>query len=168
MTKIKDSSKRKLPKTKGEWFWDIIGYSAYIGSIIFLFVIWDRLPEEVPAHYNASGEVDRYGDKQELFILPVVGAFIAVFMQVFERFPEVHNYPSRLNESNAGQFYLLSRKLVNQIKNISLILFAIILMESVSIALEWGNGLGAWFLPIALLSVFIPIVVCIIKQKKIK
>ncbi|AZV40910.1 hypothetical protein BAOM_0199 [Peribacillus asahii] len=34
------------------------------------------LPEEVLAHYNALGEVDRWGSKWELLILPGVGAFI--------------------------------------------------------------------------------------------
>jgi nitrate reductase NapE component len=113
------------------------------------------------------GEVDRWGTKWELIILPIVGAFIFVLMEVLEKYPEVHNYPQRFNESNAEKFYLLSRKLVNQLKNICLIIFALILFESVSIALGWGYGFGMWFLPITILGTGVPIVVGIIKQKKI-
>jgi uncharacterized membrane protein len=160
--------KIKISKTKSEWAWDIIGYTFYLGSIIFLIMIWSMLPEEVPAHYNASGEVDRWGSKWELFIIPIVGAFVMVLMQFIEKFPEVHNYPKRFNESNAEKFYLLSRKLVNQIKNICLIIFALILFESVSISLGWENGFGKWFLPITILGTCVPIVFVIIKQKKIK
>ncbi|SDN72380.1 DUF1648 domain-containing protein [Bacillus sp. OK048] len=160
--------KIKILKTKSEWFWDIIGYSFYLGSLIFLIYNWNRLPDEVPAHYNALGEVDRWGSKMELLIFPIVGAFIAVLMQLLEKFPESHNYPERLNKKNAKEFYLISRKLVNQLKNICLITFVLILIESVSIALGWENRFGVWFLPIAILSAFIPIILGIIKQKKIR
>ncbi|WP_186579475.1 DUF1648 domain-containing protein [Aquibacillus kalidii] len=159
--------KIKIPKTKSETFLDVVGYSCFLGSIVFLVTIWSRLPEKVPTHYNAFGEVDRWGGKYELVILPVIGILIMLLMTFFEKFPETHNYPKRLNQSNAKEFYLLSRKLINQIKNICLIIFAIILIESVSIALGWINGFG-WFLPIAILSVFLPIIVGIVKQNRIK
>lgn len=159
--------KIKILKTKSEWIWDIIGYTFYLCSLIFLIFNLNGLPDEVPAHYNGLGEVDRWGSKMELFILPIVGAFIALLMQLLEKFPESHNYPERLSKENAKEFYLISRKLVNQLKNICLIILALILIESVSIALGMGNGFGVWFLPIAILSPLIPIVLGIIKQKKI-
>ncbi|MEO5776418.1 MAG: SdpI family protein [Flavobacterium sp.] len=42
---------------------------------IYLAYIWNRLPEKVPMHWNASGEIDDYGNKKELFfmLLLVVG-----------------------------------------------------------------------------------------------
>ncbi|WP_059173954.1 DUF1648 domain-containing protein [Bacillus sp. FJAT-27445] len=160
--------KIKILKMKSEWIWDIIGYSFYLGSLIYLIINWNGLPDKVPAHYNALGEVDRWGSKMELFILPIVGAFIVILMQFLEKYPESHNYPKRFSKENAKEFYLISRKLINKLKNICLILFALLLIESISIALGNGNGIGVWFLPIALVTTFIPIVVCIMKQKKIK
>lgn len=160
--------KLKIPKTKNEWIWDIIGFSFYLGSIIFLIIIWEALPREVPGHYNALGEVDRWGSKWELLVLPGIGALILLLMQTLEKFPEVHNYPKRFNKSNAKHFYLNSRKLINQLKNICLIIFALILFESVSIALGWNNGFGIVFLPIAIISLGISIVIGIMKHKKIK
>lgn len=157
-----------IPKTKSEWIWDIVGFLMYFGSIIFLMVIWNELPEKVPAHYNAAGEVDRWGSKWELLILPGVGLFIILLMQLLEKRPEMHNYPKRFNETNAAQFYLHSRKVINQLKNVCLIIFSVILFESVSIALGWGVGLGKWFLPILIAGTGIPIVLGIFKQRKIK
>lgn len=160
--------KIKIPKTKSEWIFDIIGYSFYLGSIIFLIFIWGALPKEVPAHYNALGEIDRWGSKWELLVLPGVGAFILVLMQILERFPEIHNYPKRFNKANAKQFYLISRKLINQLKNICLVIFSLILFESVSIALGWSDGFGVVFLPITIIVLGLPIVIVIIRYKKIK
>ncbi|MDQ0233333.1 DUF1648 domain-containing protein [Metabacillus malikii] len=168
MTNSWNKTKIHIDKTKIEWVWDIIGFSFYLGSLGFLIYHWNGLPDKVPAHFNALGEVDRWGSKVELIILPIIGAFLAIMMQLFERFPETHNYPQRINKDNAKEFYLVSRKLINQLKNICLIIFAFISFETVSIALGIGNGFGIWFLPITLAGTLIPIVLGFIKQRKIR
>ncbi|MGG3982141.1 DUF1648 domain-containing protein [Bacillus licheniformis] len=163
-----DGSKINIQKTKGERVWNVFGYFFYLGSIILLAAVWGSLPEKVPAHYNALGEVDRWGSKWELFILPGIGLIILLFMQFLEKHPEIHNHPKRLNETNAEHFYLLSRKLINRLKNACLIIFSLILIESVSIALDWGSGFGGWFLPIALLGTVMLVAIGLIQQRKIK
>ncbi|WP_018662615.1 DUF1648 domain-containing protein [Heyndrickxia acidiproducens] len=168
MSKSWRRPKLKIARTKSEWFWDIIGSLFYVGSIIFLVIVWGILPEKVPGHYDASGKVDRWGPKWELLIIPGVGAILALLMQLLEKFPHIYNYPERMNESNAKQFYLHSRKLLNQLKNICLIFFALVLLESVIIALKWGNGFGKWFLPIVIIGIGTPIVLGIFRQRKIR
>ncbi|MED1783129.1 DUF1648 domain-containing protein [Brevibacillus fortis] len=158
----------KIPKTGSEWLWDVVGFLFFVGSILFLVFAWNKLPDEVPAHYNALGEVDRWGSKWELLLLAGIGVFIIFLMQVLEKHPELHNYPARFQESNAKQFYLHSRKIVNQIKNSCLIIFSVILLESVSIALGWGGGIGKWFLPITIIGMIVLLVIGIVKQKKIQ
>lgn len=168
MSKSWNRPKIKIPKTRSEWVWDIVGMVIYLSTIFFLIYVWNQLPNEVPAHYNAAGEVDRWGSKAELLILPGIGLFTLLFMYVFEKFPEMHNYPQRINESNAAQFYLHSRKLLNRLKNICLIIFSLLLYESVSVALGWWDGFGGWLMPIILGGTFIPIVIGLIQQSKIK
>jgi uncharacterized membrane protein len=168
---MKESWKRPkvdIPKTQSEYIWDTIGFLFYFGSIILLVVVWNQLPAEVPAHFNGAGEVDRWGSKWELIILPCIGAFILLLMIFFEKHPEMHNYPERLNESNAKQFYLVSRKILNQTKNICLMIFSLLVFETVSIAMNWWSGFGIWLLPAILLGTFIPIIMGIFKQRKIK
>ncbi|GIO09744.1 hypothetical protein J31TS6_57720 [Brevibacillus reuszeri] len=58
--------------------------------------------------------------------------------------------------------------MINQLKNICVIIFTVLLIESVSIALGWGSGFGIWSLPITILAVGIPLIVGIMKQRKIK
>lgn len=38
---------------------------------IYLAYIWEKLPEKVPVHWNIEGQVDRYGDKSELILIPL-------------------------------------------------------------------------------------------------
>ncbi len=35
--------------------------------IIYLNFIWNQLPQKVPMHWNINGEIDRYGNKIELY-----------------------------------------------------------------------------------------------------
>ncbi|WP_375325704.1 SdpI family protein [Flagellimonas sp. GZD32] len=39
---------------------------------VYLAYIWNQLPQEVPLHYNIKGEIDRYGDKSELIMIPIM------------------------------------------------------------------------------------------------
>src|SRR5699024_7491504 len=91
----------------------------------------ERITGKGSCSFNGAGEVDRWGSRFELWILPLVSLFTLLFLQIFERHPEIHNHPKRMNESNRAQFYLLSRRLINQVKNICLIIFAFITLESV-------------------------------------
>lgn len=158
----------KLPKTKYEKILDIIGGGIFIVSIIFIISQWNTLPEEIPAHFNGAGEVDRWGSKIELFILPGIGIFLWIFLGLLEKVPYMHNYPARLNESNVEAFYLNSRKILNEIKNLCLILFAVISFEIVLVVLGKVDGLGWWFLPVVLIGTGIPIVKGLIASSKIK
>lgn len=122
---------------------------------------------EVPAHFNAVGEVDRWGSKYEILILPVIAIILTFFMELIERYPHVHNYPERLCEANVHAFYLNSRQMLNYMKNIISVLFAFLVYESIGISDGENDTLG---LPFALLliALFAVIIWKIIVSTKIK
>jgi uncharacterized membrane protein len=39
---------------------------------VYLAYIWNDLPEKVPMHWNIKGDVDRYGTKYELLLIPIL------------------------------------------------------------------------------------------------
>lgn len=43
-----------------------------IVPFVYLAVIWNHLPETVPLHWNAAGEIDRYGSRNELWMIPLM------------------------------------------------------------------------------------------------
>lgn len=43
---------------------------------IYLAFLWKELPNKVPMHWNIKGEIDRYGDKSELIIIPFLLPFL--------------------------------------------------------------------------------------------
>jgi len=47
-----------------------------------LFALW-VFPDRIPAHWNALGEVDRWGSKYELLLVPVVQLLVVGLLQVW-------------------------------------------------------------------------------------
>lgn len=39
---------------------------------LYLAYVWDSLPKKVPMHWNIKGEIDRWGEKQELVLIPIL------------------------------------------------------------------------------------------------
>lgn len=49
---------------------------------IYLAMIWSSLPEKVPLHWNIRGEIDRWGSKSELILIPVLLPLTYVIMRL--------------------------------------------------------------------------------------
>lgn len=39
---------------------------------VYLATVWNKLPEKVPMHWNIEGEIDRYGEKYEILLIPIL------------------------------------------------------------------------------------------------
>ncbi len=43
-----------------------------LAPFIYLASIWKNLPDNVPVHWDIEGGIDRYGDKSELILIPIL------------------------------------------------------------------------------------------------
>ncbi len=43
-----------------------------LAPFIYLASVWENLPNSVPLHWNIEGEIDRYGEKSELILIPIL------------------------------------------------------------------------------------------------
>ena len=142
-----------IPKTLFEKSLDFITAILFVASIIYTIVIWSQLPDQVPAHYNGAGEVDRWGSKWLIIILPFIAALLAVGMSFLEKHPEWHNY-MKLNENNIEYQYKNSRLMMNVMKNECVLLFTFLTYNSAQVALGNSDSLGNAFIPIFLIVFF--------------
>lgn len=71
--------------------WPII-----LAPAAWLAIVWNIIPETVPMHYNLKGQVDRYGNKNELLImiciLTVVNAGIYLLLTNLHRIDPKKKY----------------------------------------------------------------------------
>ena len=142
---------------------NVITLAAFVGMLVYLISSWTIIPSEIPAHYNAAGEVDRWGGKGEILILPIIGLLMWIGMTVLEKFPHVYNY-IHLTKENARAQYLNGRLLINVLKNEIVLLFSYITWKSVQVAVGEHDSLGVWFLPVFLLIIFGSTVYFIVKS----
>ena len=64
---IKVKTKAPMKATlKNEWFNILVTATPFL----YLAYVWKSLPDKVPVHWNMAGEIDRYGSKTELLIVP--------------------------------------------------------------------------------------------------
>ena len=47
---------------------------------IYLAFLWNQLPKTIPVHWNNNGEIDRFGDKTELLLLPILLPLLTYFI----------------------------------------------------------------------------------------
>lgn len=160
--------KVNFPKTGIEVAADIIGIGALLLSLVFTLLNWGGIPQEIPAHFDFEGNVDRYGAKVELFILPIIAVALLILMQLVEKKPWLYNYPDRLNEENVVRFYTEGRKMMNFTKNLVNILFASISVQSVRIALGDIDSLSSGLLIGIIVAMVIVIFYGMIRMMKIK
>ncbi|MFS0861857.1 DUF1648 domain-containing protein [Fredinandcohnia sp. 179-A 10B2 NHS] len=141
------------PKTISEKILDVLSFLLLLGMFLYVILIWGDLPDKVPAHFNGLGEPDRWGGKGTVLALPIVAAFLFKLLFIVKKFPQVFNYPVEITEENAKDMYQISRKMLSTLTFFLTFFFAIGVWETVQVA-HGQAGLGIWFLPGLLVSMF--------------
>lgn len=150
---MKKQPKIEVPGTTFETFLNTVSMLIFLAMLGFLFIQYGSLPDQVPGHYNGAGQVDRWGGKEELFILPLIGAGLWIGMTVLEKYPHTYNYLN-LTEDNAEIQYKNGRLMINVLKNEIVLLFSWINFQNIRVASGDAEGLGSFFMPIFMVVIF--------------
>lgn len=142
---------------------EIIGWLAL--AFIWMYVFWKfpSLPETIPMHFDGSGKVNGWGSRWSVFFLPAITTIVYVGLTYLNKFPHVFNYLEEITEENAERQYTLSTSLIRLLKTIIALLFSFLTYEIVYIALNSSMGMEFWVLPLVLCSIFLPIIVYLIR-----
>lgn len=155
--------KMKLSKSPLAKVLDIVTLGVFLAGVIYLILQFPGLPDRVPGHYDATGNVDRLGSKMELWLLPVIAAALWIGMAFLEKYPHTFNYMN-LREDNIEAQYRNGMLMLNVLKNESVLLFSYLSYQGVRIALGEADGLGVYFMPIFLGVIFGSMIIFIIRM----
>lgn len=156
--------KINLPLTLLDKIIEVTSFVALVAFWLMNIFSFSTLPENIPTHYNGMGEVDSYGPKTTIFLLPVLGTLIFVFLTFMLRKPESFNYTVEITEENALAQYTNSTKLIRFMKLALIILFIVIDYKTIETARGNSDGLGKWFLPFTIALIFVPVIFSVYKS----
>jgi len=134
-----------------------------LGISLYLALAWGSIPDQIPGHYNAAGVVDRWGNKGELIILPVVAWFLYLMMLLVERVPGVWNTGVSVTAENKERVYRILKDLLVTIKLVTVMIFT-----SLTINSTLAQNLPVWWTPTVLALMFGPMAYFIVKLVKAK
>lgn len=155
---LNNRPKIEIETTSMQKILNIIGYTIFIASAIVSLMYLPSLPDTVPIHFNLAGEADGWGSKYILLLLPFIGIITLLPMESLEKKPHLHNYPSSMNEHNMKQYYAISMRTMNLVKNGTLVLFGLLQIEMVLAALESEFSFGITFIVIIVVLLFLPMI----------
>ena len=62
-----------------------------VGTTLFILICWNKIPKEIPSHYNMAGEADAMSGKGFLFFPLIMNWLMFLGISVLEQFPQAWN-----------------------------------------------------------------------------
>ena len=113
----------KLKLNKFQITLEVLAALVLIGTVAYLVLKWGGVPDKIPGHYNATGEVDRWGNKSELLLMPIISGCLYLFLTVVGFFPSIWNIPVHVTEDNKAVVYRTSKNMMITMKLEALVSF---------------------------------------------
>ncbi len=156
--------KIKLIPTTADMLVELLGWIVLLTIWGWTFTYYSSLPDTIPTHFNAAGEVDGFGSKASIIGLPVIASLLFIGLTVLNRYPHSFNYPTAITQDNALQLYTLATRMLRFLKLVLVVVFGGIEFMTIQHATGKGAGLGVWFLPLTLVLIFLPLIYFVVKS----
>jgi uncharacterized membrane protein len=138
-----------------------------VGLIAATILLFPRMPQQIPTHFDASGQADKFGSKLLLLIVPAMAVVICAYMLSLGFSSKFYNSARNAPETIRQQFILV-RKLVLSM-NLVIALLMIYIQSSVfSIAANLIHDLGILPLVIFVIMIFTPLLVFLKKSRALR
>jgi uncharacterized membrane protein len=156
--------KIKPEQTTADRLIEVAGWLALALLWTITLFYFRKLPGTVPTHFNAAGNADGFGTRSTVFLLPSLGTLLFIGLSVLKNFPYVFNYPVKITPENALKQYTMAVRLIRVLKFCIILIFTMLTWMSCTAAINRTNSLGAWFLPVTLMIMFVPLGIYIAKS----
>lgn len=86
--------KLKLPWTWPQRILEFLCLLCLLAQLLLPVLLWSRLPDPMPTHFNAAGEIDGWGSRATLFLFPGFSLLMWLFLGLCQRIdPKKWNIP---------------------------------------------------------------------------
>ena len=138
-----------IQKNKFDIIIDIICLLCLIGLILYLAIAWPNIPDQIPGHYDARGEIDGMTGKSLLIFLAFMAWVMYILIFIAELFPKTWNTGVKVTRENMGRVYRTVKSMLGIIKLQMVLLFTYLTVNT-SLAMP----LPALFTPLTMILLF--------------
>ncbi|MGI6730482.1 MAG: DUF1648 domain-containing protein [Anaerovoracaceae bacterium] len=139
----------KIPTRKHDIIIEIACLFCLIGGLLYLITGWGQIPNEIPGHYNALGQIDKITGKGSLLALLATNWILYIGLSIVERFPSIWNTGVTVTKENKDRVYRVVKDLLKTMKLLVVVMFTYLLINSAK-----AVPLSPWFLPITMILTF--------------
>jgi len=162
---MEDRPKIKIDLTTTDKVFDILSCVAIVTIWVLTIANYSKLPDTIATHFNALGKADGFGGKTTILTLPIVATVLFFVMTILN---VSLKYPKNLTMDNALQRYTIATRMIRYFKLAIVIIFGLIVFQTIQNGTGQSHGFGTWFLLSDLGLVFIPLTYFIVKLVKTK
>lgn len=134
-----------------DWFYEVGGWIILLVLWAYIIIQFSKLPDRIPTHFGLSGLPDGFSSRNTIFVLPAIVTIMYALISIINRFPHLYKYNVTITPLNAKSNYNSITRRVRILKFLLTILFCFFWYKSIRVALNQSEGLGKWFLPLALI-----------------
>ncbi|MFK5890775.1 MAG: DUF1648 domain-containing protein [Flavobacteriaceae bacterium] len=147
--KYEDRPRLKIEPTAFDKILDASSLVLVVLIWVTVFQNYADLPAKIPMHFNATGEVNEYGNKQMIWLLPGISIALFLLLYFLNKMPHNFNYLVKITPQNAKQQYTIGTRIMRFTNLFVSGLFYYIVYKTVAITQGTGaSTLDKWFSPL--------------------
>ena len=154
----KKTCSMKIKTNRYDLFVEACCLLCLIGVLVYLVIAWQHIPQKVPGHYNALGEIDKMTSKGSLIALHITSWIMYIGLSVIAKFPQIWNTGVKVTEKNKEKVYRILKSMLGTVKLLTVVAFAYLTVNS-----AMAKPLSVLFLPIFLSLMFGSLIFFIVK-----
>ena len=160
--------KLRIPLSLEEKILILIATLSIIAMWLYLWNMWDEIPNIVPTHFGFSGAPDRFGSKSSLFALPIISLIMHILLVILSKMPQYFNYPVKVTEESAAALYKIGKQLILLMDMEIALMFLMLMWENIQTAIGSISGLGIEMMGISMFIILGTVIYEAIRMMKFK
>ncbi|WP_291783537.1 DUF1648 domain-containing protein [Cecembia sp.] len=127
-----------------------LGFLALVLLLALPIYYYPELPDRVPRHYDASGQVTAYGGKGMIWMMPIMGLITYTGLFFLNKVPHIFNYPTAITPENAEKQYRGATRMMRTLNLVIVFTFLFLTFSTIQTSLGLQEGLNEFFMGISI------------------
>lgn len=129
-----------------------------LGSLVYILLEWNQMPNIIPSHFNVIGEIDHYDEKSSIFMIFICMLVVHICFITLEKNIENWKVSILVRVQKNTPIYRMIYMMLTIIHLICMISMLILIVYSIR-----GSNLPNLFPMLMILGILVPVCVIVIK-----